>query len=156
MLTPAEGGAAQLPIRTPDAAVPAPHAAVAVGDPRIGALVRLIGVVVRREPLPSYASELDDLFGGDIPWNDADHVGRLITVTIPSRVAADRAFVNATHSSDEQNARIEHANALRRVMTAVINDDTEFYGQFTKNQDFRRWMTGVVFDLTSNQVGAAP
>ena len=57
VLTPAEGGAAQLPIRNPDAAEPASHAAVAAGDPGIGALVRLIGMVVRREPLPGHASE---------------------------------------------------------------------------------------------------
>ena len=106
--------------------------------------------------LSNILDELNDRFGGDIPWNDADRVGRLITVTIPSRVAADTAFVNATRSSDEQNARIEHANALRRVMTAVINDDTELYRQFTENQDFQRWMTNVVFDLASNQVGATP
>ena len=54
-LTPAEGGSAQVLIRNPDAA--AAVDGTAAGDPRIGALVRLIGAVARREPLPGYAIE---------------------------------------------------------------------------------------------------
>ncbi len=54
-LTPAEGGSAQVLIRNPDAA--AKVEAASASDPRIGALVRLIGAVARREPLPGYAIE---------------------------------------------------------------------------------------------------
>ena len=54
-LNPAEGGSAQVLIRNPDAA--AKVEAASAGDPRIGALVRLIGAVARREPLPGYAIE---------------------------------------------------------------------------------------------------
>ena len=38
---------------------------------------------------------------------------------------------------DRQNARIEHDKALRRVMTAVLKDDTELFRQFSDNDDFR-------------------
>ena len=89
----------------------------------------------------------NDQFGG-IPWEDADRVHQLITEVIPARVAADTAYHNAQKNSDKQNARIEHDNALLRVMTSVMKDDTELFKQFMDNNGFKRWMTDTVFDLT--------
>ena len=85
---------------------------------------------------------------GNVPWADADRVRRLITVEIPSRVADDAAYRNARRRPDRQNARIEHDKALRRVMTAVLKDDTELFRQFSDNDDFRRWLAETVFALT--------
>jgi type I restriction enzyme R subunit len=50
--------------------------------------------------------------------------------------------------SDKQNARIEHDKALVRVMTALLQDDTELFKQFSDNDGFRRWLTDTVFALT--------
>ena len=72
----------------------------------------------------------------------------LITEDIPARVAADTAYRNASKNSDKQNARIEHDKALARVMTSVLQDDTELFKQFMDNEGFRRWLTDTVFDLT--------
>ena len=85
---------------------------------------------------------------GDIPWEDADRVRRLITEEIPAKVAEDTAYRNARENSDRQNARIEHDEALKRVMTAVLNDDMQLFKQFTDNEGFRRWLTDNVFGLT--------
>ena len=73
---------------------------------------------------------------GNIKWTDADHVHRLITEDIPARVAADTAYQNARQHSDKQNARIEHDKALGRVMTAILQDDTELFKQFSDNPSF--------------------
>ncbi|HNX19389.1 MAG TPA: hypothetical protein PKG80_03880, partial [Acidobacteriota bacterium] len=73
------------------------------------------------------------------------------TEEIPSRVAADRAYQNARRNSDKQNARIEHDKALARVMTAVLQDDTELFKQFTDNESFKRWLTDRVFALTYDE-----
>jgi type I restriction enzyme, R subunit len=89
----------------------------------------------------------NDLFG-NIRWTDEDRVRKLITEDIPNRVAADAAYKNAKANSGKQNARIEHDNALRRVMTAVLKDDTELFKQFMDNESFKRWMTDTVFGLT--------
>ena len=91
---------------------------------------------------------------GDIRWEDADRVRRLITETIPARVAADTAYRNAQRNSDKQNARIEHDKALLRVMTALMKDDTELFKQFMDNEGFKRWMTDTVFGMTYS-AGAA-
>lgn len=72
----------------------------------------------------------------------------MITEEIPARVAADEAFQNARQHSDRQNARIEHDNALMRVMTALLKDDTELFKQFMDNPNFKRWLTDTIFDLT--------
>lgn len=85
---------------------------------------------------------------GNIPWTDSDRVHNLITVDIPNRVAADKAYQNAKQHSDKQNARIEHDKALARVMTAVLKDDTELFKQFMDNEGFRRWLTDTVFGIT--------
>ena len=85
---------------------------------------------------------------GNIPWSDSDRVHKLITEDIPARVAADTAYRNASKNSDKQNARIEHDKALARVMTSVLQDDTELFKQFMDNEGFRRWLTDTVFDLT--------
>ena len=85
---------------------------------------------------------------GNIPWEDADRVHRLITEEIPARVAADSAYRNARERSDRQNARIELDRALSRVMTAIVNDDTQLFRHFADDEGFRRWLTDAVFDLT--------
>jgi len=63
---------------------------------------------------------------------------------------------NAQRNSDKQNARIEHDKALGRVMTALINDDTELFKQFSDNESFRRWLTDTVFLLTYDGPPSAP
>ena len=100
--------------------------------------------------LSNILKTFNDQFG-NIPWEDQDRVRRLITKEIPARVAEDTAYRNARENSDRQNARIEHDEALRRVMTAVINDDMQLFKQFTDNESFRRWMTDNVFGLTYSQ-----
>ena len=71
-------------------------------------------------------------------------------------MAADAAYKNAQKIGDKQNARIEHDNALERVITALLNDDIELFRQFTDNEAFKRWLTDTVFALTYEQteVGA--
>ncbi|MCP4308850.1 MAG: type I restriction endonuclease subunit R [bacterium] len=105
----------------------------------------------RPEPELDRLSNIVKVFNdhfGDISWEDADRVRKLITETIPSRVAEDSAYKNAQQHSDKQNARIEHDKALVRVVTSVMKDDTELFKQFMDNESFKRWMTDTVFDLT--------
>ena len=97
--------------------------------------------------LSNILKTFNDQFG-NIHWEDEDRVRRLITEEIPAKVAGDTAYRNARENSDRQNARIEHDEALRRVMTAVLNDDMQLFKQFTDNEGFRRELTDFVFALT--------
>ena len=102
------------------------------------------------ERLSTILREFNDLFGA-IEWNDADRVLQMVTETIPSRVAQDAAFRNARQNSDDENARIEHDDALTRVMAGLMKDDSQLFKQFMDNAGFKRWMTDKVFDLASEQ-----
>lgn len=102
--------------------------------------------------LSNILKTFNDQFG-NIPWDDADRVHKLITEDIPQRVAADAAYRNARQNSDKQNARIEHDRALGRVMTALLKDDTQLFKQFQDNDGFRRWLTDAVFGLTYRPPG---
>jgi type I restriction enzyme R subunit len=99
------------------------------------------------ERLSNILKTFNDQFG-NVQWADEDRVRHLITVDIPARVGADPAYQNAKANSDRQNARIEHDDALRRVMLALLKDDTELFKQFMDNDSFKRWLTDTVFALT--------
>ncbi len=103
--------------------------------------------------LSSILKAFNEYFG-DIHWEDPDRVQKLITETVPSRVAADTAFKNARLNSDKENARIESDKALLRVMTSVVKDDTEFFKQFMDNESFKRWLTDAVFGLVYEHASA--
>ena len=97
--------------------------------------------------LSNIIRQFNDQFG-NIAWTDADRVHKLITEEIPAKVAADPAYQNARKHSDKQNARIEHDKALKRVMMALLQDDTELFKQFSDNPSFRNWLRATVFALT--------
>ncbi len=85
---------------------------------------------------------------GNISWTDEDRVRQLITQEIPVKVAADAAFKNAMKNTP-QDARIEHDKALGRVMTALIQDETELFKRFSDNPSFKKWLTDTIFTMTS-------
>jgi len=85
---------------------------------------------------------------GNIPWTDEDRMERLITEEIPAKVSADPAYQNARMNSDRQNARIEHDKALKRVVTALFQDDTELLKQYSDNESFRNWLQDSIFAMT--------
>jgi type I restriction enzyme, R subunit len=90
---------------------------------------------------------------GNIEWQDGDRVRRMITEEIPAKVAADKAYQNAMQNSDKQNAKIEHEKALKRVMTAVLNDDTQLFSKFQDDPAFRKWLTESIFAETYEKAG---
>ena len=93
---------------------------------------------------------------GNVPWEDADRVRRLIMEDVPARVEADTSYRNAQKYSDRQNARIEHDKALLRVMTAIVNDDTQLFKHFADDASFKRWLTDAVFTLTYRRADSRP
>ena len=97
--------------------------------------------------LSNIIEEFNERFGG-IPWDDSDRVKKVITQELPKRVSNNQAYSNAKENSDEQNARIEHDKALQDEVEEIILDDIEFYKYFRNNDDFRRWVTDKVFELT--------
>lgn len=79
---------------------------------------------------------------------DQQRMEKRITEEIPNKVSADQAYQNAKKNSDKQNARIEHDKALKRVITALFNDDAQLFKQFQDNESFRHWLTDTIFGMT--------
>ena len=96
--------------------------------------------------LSNIIKNFNERFGG-IEWSDEDRVRKLITEEIPVSVAADTSYRNASLNSDRQNARIECDNALSRVITSLLTDDTELFKQFMDNDSFKNWLQETVFKL---------
>ena len=104
--------------------------------------------------LSNIINNFNERFGG-IEWSDEDRVRKLITEEIPVRVAADTSYQNARENSDRQNARIECDNVLSRVITGLLQVDTELFKEFMDNDSFRNWVQNTVFDLTYTNDKAA-
>ncbi|MEZ5535636.1 MAG: hypothetical protein R3F02_08415 [Thiolinea sp.] len=99
--------------------------------------------------LSNIVKAFNDQFGG--LFDDTKRMEARITGEIPEKVNADQAYQNAKKNSDRQNARIEHDKALGRVVTALLQDDTQLFKQFQDNESFRHWLTDMIFDMTYNQ-----
>lgn len=99
------------------------------------------------DKLSNIIKTFNDLFG-NIEWKDEDKIRNVITKEIPARVAQDKAYQNAQVNSDRQNAKLEHDRALNRVVLELLSDHTELFKQFSDNQNFKRWLTDMVFDVT--------
>ncbi len=102
------------------------------------------------DQLSNIIKTFNDLFG-NIDWKHADDIRKVITEEIPDKVAADPAYQNAMKNSDKQNARIEHDNALGRVMVELISDHTELFKQFSDNPSFKKWLGDTIFGVTYSQ-----
>jgi type I restriction enzyme R subunit len=98
------------------------------------------------DKLSNIIKAFNDQFGG--LFNDPKAVEKRIMETIPPKVSADPAYRNARQNSDRQNARIEHDEALKRVITAMFKDDAQLFKQFQDNDSFRRWLTDTMFGMT--------
>jgi len=51
-------------------------------------------------------------------------------------------------NSSEQNARIEHEKAIKKVIREMLFDHAELAKQFSENEDFRKWLIDMSFNET--------
>jgi type I restriction enzyme R subunit len=106
------------------------------------------------DKLSNIIKAFNDLYG-NYAWEDKERVSRLIAEDIPAQVAADTAYQNAMANSDQQNARIEFEEALRRVMISLLADQTELFKQYSDNEGFRKWLSDTIFWFTYRPPAAA-
>ena len=92
--------------------------------------------------LKRFNEQFGTLFG------DGDRIIKKIQEEIAPRVAADIAYKNAKVNTPH-TARIEHDNALGKIMESLLKDDTEVYKQFVGNESFKRFVTDMVYEMTA-------
>jgi type I restriction enzyme R subunit len=81
-------------------------------------------------------------------FTDSDRVAQRIKDDIAPKVAADAAYKNAKQNTPH-TARMAHDQALSKVMQILLKDDTQVYKQFVENEAFRREVSDMVYQLTS-------
>ena len=101
--------------------------------------------------LSAILSDFNDMFG-NIDWNDADNMRRQI-LEIPAMVSRDEQYQNAMRNSDKQEARTASDRVLQKVIFSIMADNMELFKQYTDNQDFKKWLSDLVFSLTYNKNG---
>ena len=97
------------------------------------------------ERLSQIVATFNEIWGGE--FTTPDQVAKAIQ-GMPELVTNDSAYKNAMLNSDQQNARIEHDAALRRLITSMVRSNTELYKQYTDNAEFRSWLNSTVFWAT--------
>ena len=98
------------------------------------------------DKLSNILKAFNDQYGG--LFADPKRMEKRIAEEIPQKVSADQAYRNAKKQPDRQNARIEHDQALKRVITALFTDDAQLFKQFQDNESFRHWLTDTIFQIT--------
>jgi len=99
------------------------------------------------DTLSNILKAFNDQFG-NIEWQDADRIRKLIADELPEKVNADPAYQNARQNSDKQNARIEHDMALMRVLVSMLSDHSDLYKNYTEDSSFRKWLADTIFNVT--------
>lgn len=99
------------------------------------------------ELLSAIIKDFNERFG-NIEWENRDRIEQKIAEEIPRLVDADPAYIHARKNSDPQNARIEHDNALLRVLVAMMKDETQLFKEFSDNPSFKRWLADATFAKT--------
>jgi type I restriction enzyme R subunit len=97
--------------------------------------------------LSNIIQAFNDQFG-NIDWEDADRIRKVIAEEIPARVSTDQAYQNAIKNSDKAAARLEHDRALQRVVIGMLADHTELFKQFSDNPSFKKWLADTIFSVT--------
>ena len=70
------------------------------------------------------------------------------TKTAWNKGAADNAYQNAK-ANTPHTARMAHDQALSKVMQTLLKEDTQVYKQFVENDSFKRFVSDMVYELTS-------
>ena len=68
-------------------------------------------------------------------------------------VSRDEKYQNAMRNSDKQEARTESDRVLQKVIFSIMADNMELFKQYTDNQDFKKWLSDLVFNVTYNKAG---
>ena len=97
--------------------------------------------------LSNILNEFNDLFG-NIDWQDADKIHKVITEELHAKTSENTDYQNAVANSDRQNALIELERVLNQGVTDLVVDHTELFKQFNDNPLFHNWLLSTIFAMT--------
>ena len=96
--------------------------------------------------LSNILKSFNELFG--TTFSDSDRIIKHIREDIAPKVAADPQYRNARDNTPH-TARIAHEQALNKAAQGSMKDFTQFYKQFVENESFKRFVSDMVYAITS-------
>ena len=98
----------------------------------------------------------DRISKGPIPLDEALPIAKQIAEALEAAhekgiIHRDLKPANIKVKDDGMVKVLDFGLALARVMTGLVQDDTELFKQFMDNESFKRWLTDTVFALTYEQ-----
>ena len=95
------------------------------------------------ESLSTIIAEFNSLWG--TLFTDTDKASQMLE-SVSDDAKSDAAFLNAARGkTDVENAKEQHARALKDAISAAINCSAEFYNAYSENADFRAWVNSRLF-----------
>lgn len=101
--------------------------------------------------LSAILSDFNDMFG-NIDWNDADNVRRQI-LEIPAMVVGMNSIKTLCATAISRKPGQKATACCRRSSSPSWRTIWSCSKQYTDNQDFKKWLSDLVFNLTYNKNG---
>lgn len=68
-------------------------------------------------------------------------------------MAKDQSYINATKNTDFQNTKITFNKMMEERFQDLIFDFTDLYKDFADNEDFKKDVLGMMFDIVMKKHG---
>jgi type I restriction enzyme R subunit len=100
------------------------------------------------DKLEEIIKEFNDRFGTE--WTDNVKIRRFLFEDIPNEMAKDIEFINATLSSDRQNAKITFDKKVDDKFQDLIHSHTKLYKRYSDDEAFKEYVTSMLFNIVYN------
>ena len=100
------------------------------------------------DKLSNILEEFNAMWGG-IEWQHPQKALEQIA-ELPKRLAQSESFINAAQNADRETAELECNNQLLAIVGALLDENTEFAGNYFDNPNFRTFVNQRVFNYAYN------
>lgn len=90
---------------------------------------------------------------GNTEWSKNDKVKKMLFEDLPEEIANDENYIKATRKADFQNTKITFNKMMEERFQDLIFDFTDLYKDFADNDDFKKDVLGMMFDVVMKKQG---
>ena len=90
---------------------------------------------------------------GNTEWSKNDKVKKMLFEDLPTEIMNDENYIKATRKADFQNTKITFNKMMEEKFQDLIFDYTDLYRDFSNNQDLRKELLGMMFDIVMKKQG---
>jgi len=90
---------------------------------------------------------------GNTEWSKNDKVKKMLFEDLPEDIANDENYIRATRKADFKNTKITFNKMMEEKFQDLIFDFTDLYKDFADNQEFKKVVLGMMFDIVMIKQG---